>query len=274
VRSFLEDRLEIEAPDGHTPFSGLHVAKSKSDRSGHVCVGCAGWSLPKEHSGRFPAEGTHLERYATRFPAVEINSSFYRPHRPATYARWAASVPEDFAFSVKVPKVATHERRLENVDDVLDGFLAEATQLGDRLGPLLVQLPPSLSFSADIADGFFASLRDRFDGAVALEPRHASWFEPVADRLVTKYRIARVAADPAVVPAAAGPGGWDGLVYYRLHGSPKVYYSAYADEYLTSLANTLMCSARTAEVWCIFDNTAEGAATVNALEVLAGVRAD
>jgi uncharacterized protein YecE (DUF72 family) len=250
------------------------VAKSKSDRSGHVRVGCAGWSLPKEHSERFPAEGTHLERYAARFPAVEINSSFYRPHRPATYARWAASVPGDFGFSVKIPKVATHEHRLENVDDVLDRFLAEATQLGGRLGPLLVQLPPSLSFCSDIAGGFFASLRGIFDGDVAIEPRHASWFEPAADRLATGYRVARVAADPAVVPAAAEPGGWDGLVYYRLHGSPRVYYSAYADEYLASLAKTLTHSAQTAEVRCIFDNTAEGAATANALDVLDQVRAD
>ena len=256
------------------PFSRPDMATSKSDRPRKVRVGCAGWSLPGEHSDRFPAEGTHLERYAARFPAVEINTSFYRPHRPATYARWAASVPEDFGFSVKVPKVATHERRLVDADDVLDGFLAEAAQLGDKLGPLLVQLPPSLSFSADIADGFFASLRDRFDGDVALEPRHASWFGPVADRLVSGYRVARVAADPAVVPEAAEPGGWDGLVYYRLHGSPKVYYSAYADEYLASLAKTLTHSARTAGVWCIFDNTAEGAATANALDVLARVRAD
>ena len=232
------------------------MAKSKSDRAGNVRVGCAGWSLQKQHGDRFPGEGTHLKRYAARFPAVEINSSFYKPHRSATYARWAASVPQDFRFSVKVPNVATHERRLEDVDEVLEGFLAEATQLGDRLGPLLVQLPPSLSFSADIADGFFASLRDGFDGDVALEPRHASWFEPEADRLVTRYRVARVAADPAVVPAAAVPGGWNGLVYFRLHGSPRVYYSAYADDYLASLAKTLTRSARTAEVWCIFDNTA------------------
>ena len=134
------------------------MAENKPDRSSTIRVGCAGWSLPKEYSDRFPAEGTHLTRYAARFPAVEINSSFYRPHRPATYSRWAASVPADFRFSVKVPKVATHERRLVDVDDVLDSFLAEATQLGDRLGPLLVQLPPSLTFSAEIADGFFAAL--------------------------------------------------------------------------------------------------------------------
>ena len=141
-----------------------------------------GWSIPREHADRFPEEGTHLARYAGRFPAVEINSSFYKPHRPATYARWAASVPADFRFSVKVPKLATHERRLVDADDVLDGFLAEATQLGDKLGPLLVQLPPSLTFSAGVAERFFALLRGRFDGAVALEPRHPSWFEPEAGR--------------------------------------------------------------------------------------------
>ena len=233
-----------------------------------VRIGCAGWSVPKEHSDRFPEEGTHLARYAARFPAVEINSSFYKPHRPTTYARWASSVPEDFLFSVKVPKVATHERRLVDAGEVLDGFLAEATQLGDKLGPLLVQLPPSLSFSADIAERFFAALRDRFDGDVALEPRHASWFEPEAEQLVTKHRVARVAADPAVVSEAAEPGGWDGLVYYRLHGSPKVYHSAYAAEYLEALAKSLSFAARSAAVWCIFDNTAAGAATANALDVL------
>jgi uncharacterized protein YecE (DUF72 family) len=244
------------------------VAKNQSNHSGNIRIGIAGWSLPKEHTHRFPAEGTHLERYAARFPAVEINSSFYKPHRPATYSRWAESVPADFRFSVKVPKLATHDRRLVDANEVLDSFLAEATQLGDRLGPLLVQLPPSLSFSADIAEGFFAALRDRFDRDAALEPRHPSWFEPLAERLMKEYRVVRAAADPAVVPAAAEPGGWDGLVYYRLHGSPSVYYSAYPDEYLEALAKTLTHAARSAAVWCIFDNTAAGAATVNALDVL------
>jgi uncharacterized protein YecE (DUF72 family) len=249
------------------------MADTNPDRLEIVHVGCAGWSLPKEHADRFPAEGSHIERYAARFPAVEINSSFYKPHRPTTYARWAASVPPDFRFSVKVPKVVSHERRLVDADDVLDSFLAEAPQLGDKLGPLLVQLPPSLAFSADVAERFFAALRDRFDGDVALEPRHASWFEPVAERLVIRHRVARVAADPAVVPAAAEPGGWDGLVYYRLHGSPKVYYSAYPEEYLETLAKTLTGAARSASVWCIFDNTAAFAATANALDVLDRVRA-
>jgi uncharacterized protein YecE (DUF72 family) len=69
-----------------------------------IRIGCAGWSLPRVEQERFPAAGSHLERYASVFDAVEINSSFHRPHRPATYARWAAAVPSSFRFSVKLPK--------------------------------------------------------------------------------------------------------------------------------------------------------------------------
>ena len=161
-----------------------------------------------------------------------------------------------------------------DVNDVLDRFLAEVIQLGDRLGPLLIQLPPSLAFSAGVAERFLVALRERFDRAVALEPRHASWFEPAADRLVARYLVARVAADPAVVAAAAEPGGWKGIVYYRLHGSPNVYHSSYADEYLEALAKELTRAARAAAVWCVFDNTAAGAATRNALQVLSRLFGD
>ena len=80
------------------------------------------------------------------------------------------------------------------------------------------------------------------------------------------YRIARVAADPAVTTSE--PGGWNGLVYYRLHGSPQMYYSSYSDVYLETVAKTLSAAQRTAAVWCIFDNTAVGAATMNALDLL------
>ena len=112
---------------------------------------------------------------------MEINSSFYRPHKPATYTKWAGSVPDNFRFAVKVPKEATHARRLVDTEDVLDRFLPEATALGEKLGPLLVQLPPSLAFDADVADTFFAALRERFDGHVVLEPRHPTWFEGKAE---------------------------------------------------------------------------------------------
>jgi uncharacterized protein YecE (DUF72 family) len=230
-------------------------------------IGCVGWSVRKEYAGHFPAGGSHLERYARTFNCVEIDTSFYRPHRPATYARWATSVPDDFRFAVKVPREITHFRRLKDVTEPLERFLGEAGALGEKLGPLLVQLPPSLAFDAASAGEFFEEMRKRFDGAVVCEPRHRSWFAPAAEKLLANHQVARVAADPAAVPAAGEPGGWDGLVYHRLHGSPRMYYSAYSREFLEALAARLRRQAREAPVWCLFDNTAEGAATANALEL-------
>ena len=233
-----------------------------------VYVGCAGWSLPKLAHPRFPTQGTHLERYAARFPAVEINSAFYRPHRPKTYARWAASVTDGFRFAVKLPRDITHERRLRGAESALDAFLAEAGALGEKLGCLLVQLPPSLDFDAGVAADFLGALRQRFTGAVALEPRHPGWFREAATTALTLHGVARVAADPAPVPEAAEPAGAPEPVYVRLHGSPQMYYSPYDDHYLDALALRLLQFARSATVWCIFDNTALGAATLNALGLL------
>lgn len=238
-------------------------------RSGLIAVGTAGWSIPKAEAHRFAPTASHLARYASRLPAVEINSSFYRPHRPSTYARWAATVPDGFRFAVKLPKAITHERRLADASDALERFLAEAGALGNRLGPLLVQLPPSLPFEPAVAKIFLGALRDRFAGDVVWEPRHASWFSPEADRDLAAFRVARVAADPAPAPGADEPGGWPGLAYYRLHGSPRIYYSPYGPERLDALVRTLSAQAsRGAAAWCIFDNTALGAATADALGTL------
>lgn len=230
-------------------------------------LGTAGWSVPTALAPLFPGGGTHLERYARVMPAVEIDSSFYRPHRPATYARWAGSVPPGFRFAVKLPRSVTHDARLCGADDALDRFLGEVSALGDRLGPLLVQLPPSLRFDGAVAAAFFSGLRRHFAGPVVCEPRHRSWFIPVADGLLADHRVARVAADPAVVPAAAEPGGWDGLTYRRLHGSPVIYRSAYDPAFLDALARRLEEEAGRGPVWCVFDNTADGHALPDALRV-------
>jgi uncharacterized protein YecE (DUF72 family) len=250
------------------PPTTRNPAKDESPVPLRLHIGCAGWTLPKDTQTLFPQDGTHLQRYAARFPAVEINSSFYRPHQPKTYARWAASVNEGFRFAVKMPRAITHERRLRDITPLLEAFLTEATALGDRLGCLLVQLPPSLAFGAHVAALFLATLRERFTGAVALEPRQPSWFADEATHLLEAHQVARVAADPAPVPPAAEPAGWHEPVYLRLHGSPRMYYSPYDDSYLDALAIRLLQAARSAPVWCIFDNTAEGAATHNALGLL------
>jgi uncharacterized protein YecE (DUF72 family) len=230
--------------------------------------GCAGWSLPRDTWPEFAEGGTHLQRYAGRFNAAEINSSFYRPHQPATYERWAGSVPPHFRFSVKLPQTITHEKRLRDGGGLLADFLAQAAGLGNKLGCLLVQLPPSLAFDAATAKSFFTTLRQQHAGPVALEPRHVSWFTPEVDAALARWRMARVLADPVRHAPGAAPGGWPGLVYVRLHGSPRMYYSSYGKATLQALALKLReCADGGAEVWCIFDNTASGAAVANALEL-------
>ena len=248
------------------PDEAVPARAACSPPGGSVKVGCAGWSLPRALWPEFPADGTHLQRYAARFNAVEINSSFYRPHQAATYARWAASVPEHFRFSVKLPKAITHQQRLVGCAGLLDDFLAQAGGLGEKLGCLLVQLPPSLAFDAAVAQDFLQRLRERHSGPVALEPRHASWFRAPADALLDAWQAGRVLADPVVHDAGRRPGGFAGLVYVRLHGSPRMYYSAYDRAVLDALVARLqLAAAPGADVWCVFDNTAEGAAVEDAL---------
>ena len=243
-------------------------------RGSAVRVGTAGWSIPRAAGAAFPIGGTHLERYARVMEAVEINSSFHRPHQASTYERWAAAVPDAFRFAVKVPKVITHLSRLRDAGLHLDRFLAEVSGLGGKLGPLLVQLPPSLAFEAETAEGFLRDLRARVGSPVACEPRHASWFAPEVEALLAELRIGRVAADPAPVPEAGRPGGWEGLTYLRLHGSPRIYHSAYDEEAIRAAAAALAArAAEFSEAWCIFDNTASGAAMTDALrarEILRG----
>ncbi|MET0294642.1 MAG: DUF72 domain-containing protein [Phenylobacterium sp.] len=234
--------------------------------SAPVRIATAGWAIPRAVAQAFPAAGSGLERYAARFDAVEINSTFYRPHRPATYERWRQATPPGFRFAVKLPRAITHDARLVGAEAALAAFAAEAAQLQDKLGPLLVQLPPSLAFEPAPHAAFFDALRRAWPGPVACEPRHPSWFEPAPDALLRDHQVARAAADPARHPAAARPGGWPGLAYWRLHGSPRMYYSAYGEAFLSALAEDL-CANPARELWCVFDNTTSGAAAANALSL-------
>lgn len=247
----------------HTrPTEHRRVRRSLSLMNPTPYLGCAGWSLPRDYWPQFDRDGTHLQRYASRFNAAEINSSFYRPHRAATYARWASSVPLGFRFSVKVPKHITHELRLEQCQAPLDAFLDQCMALGPNLGCLLVQLPPSFTFEPKHTGLFFEQLRQRYHGAVALEPRHPTWLH--AGALLTSFEVAWVQADPAPLKETE-PLGWGGLVYLRLHGSPKIYYSAYSEPVRRCVVERL--NASEVPTWCIFDNTAAGAAVGDALWV-------
>ena len=237
-----------------------------------IRVGTAGWAIPAAVAREFPAEGSTLSRYANVFGVAEINSTFRKSHRASTYARWASTVPESFVFSAKVPQSVSHVARLEDCDAAIDAFLSEVTALGSKLGPLLLQLPPSFAFTPDLVEHASRMLSRGGRFTIACEPRHESWFVPEVDGWLAERRIARVASDPARHPGAGEPGGWRGLSYYRLHGSPRMYYSSYDDRALNAWSEQLLHdSAR--DTWCIFDNTASGAAASNALALVKRVAA-
>jgi uncharacterized protein YecE (DUF72 family) len=176
-------------------------------------------------------------------------------------------VPDDFRFSVKAPKTITHEGSLACNRAELESFLKQLEPLGEKLGPILFQLPPSLEFEAGITERFLSLVRELHPGDLAWEPRHQSWFQPPAEELLTQFEVARVGADPGVVPAASHPGGGRKLAYFRLHGVPRKYYSTYNSDFLKALALQISHLRQHSKVWCIFDNTASGAAAGNALQL-------
>lgn len=238
-----------------------------SDSLFKVKIGCAGWVLSSNSKATFPSAGSHLERYAKVFSAVEINSSFYRSHRPATYARWRNSVPDDFRFSVKMPRTISHVYRLSETKDLLSQFLNEVGQLQEKCACFLLQLPPSFVFDGTIADSFFKCLRQQTGVATVCEPRHPTWFSSEASDMLQRYDIGRVFADPMPI-ANVKVTVIDRATYIRLHGSPVLYRSAYADTFLSSIAERMTQVIEEVDsVWCIFDNTAGKAAISNALSL-------
>ena len=238
-------------------------------------VGTAGWSIPRESAAAFPGEDQHLHRYARVLSCAEINSSFHRSHKASVYERWASSTPPGFRFSAKLPRTISHDSGLVGTKALLARFLDEVAGLGEKLAVLLVQFPPSLAFDAGVVVPFFSDLRRRCTKALVCEPRHASWFDAPAEATLIECRVGRVAADPARVAAAAVPGGWLGpsddgreaVVYHRWHGSPQVYRSRYEPSWLRARAEDLARWPQGTDRWCIFDNTASGAALPNALEM-------
>lgn len=232
-----------------------------------VRVGVAGWSLPAAHRCAFGEGGSVLARYATGLNCVEINSSFYRPHQTKTYERWARSVPAGFRFSVKMPKAITHEHSLQGCAGLLDRFVDECSGLGRKLDVVLIQLPPSLAFSARVASTFFSMVRRRVPTWVhlACEPRHRSWSAAPAEAVMARHGVNRVGADPDPIGAGDAPSPFGTCRYWRLHGTPRIYYSEYPDQALDAIARRVRTAAPAAPAWVIFDNTAHGHAIANAL---------
>ncbi|HXH32601.1 MAG TPA: DUF72 domain-containing protein [Bacteriovoracaceae bacterium] len=226
-------------------------------------VGTAAWNISKDHAGYFGQEGSHLQRYAQVLNAVEINSSFYKEHQAKSYVRWANDTPAEFRFSVKLSKVFTHESGLRPDEKKLLESLDRICHLGEKFGVLLLQLPGKQNFEASAMEDFYRMLRRKISIPIALEPRNLSWLCAESVRLMQEFAISKVQADPEkCLGEVKSKSHQTGVDYYRLHGSPLIYKSAYSEEYLQQLLVTLKSKKNP---WCVFDNTTFGHATENAV---------
>jgi uncharacterized protein YecE (DUF72 family) len=197
---------------------------------GTLYLGTSGFAY-KEWKGPFYPEGSRdvdmLPYYATRFPSVEINYTFRRYPAPATLATWSERTPEGFRFALKANQRITHTRRLAGADTDVSDFLDRARTLGDRLGPILFQCPPSLRFDRSLIESFLAYLPPTF--RYAMEFRHPSWEE--ARPMLEEQGVAWCFAETDETPDDAE----------RILSSPFAYLrlrkDAYTDDELTGWAH-------------------------------------
>ena len=230
-----------------------------------IRVGLAGWNNPPAKRAERGGEQSHLSYYAATFSCVEINSSFYRPHKSVTYARWRDETPGSFRFSVKMPRSITHESQLKRCASEVERFYEEISYLQPKLTAVLVQLPPSLEFNGRTVRAFFRTVPRRRGTKIVCEPRHESWFTGTAEKTLKEAGVSRVAADPVRCQGAGAPGAARHFAYFRWHGTPRLYYSKYSQERLAEFAESVM-KIKATETWCVFDNTAHYAAWDDALQ--------
>lgn len=159
-------------------------------------AGTSGFSYP-EWRGKFYEAGLPeakmLAAYATKLPTVEINNTFYRMPKPSLFEGWAKSTPASFAFAVKAPRSITHIARLKGVEPSVATLFAAASKLGDKLGPVLFQLPPFLKKDVELLRAFAPCLPK--GARVALEFRHASWFDDDVYEALADFDIALVGSE-------------------------------------------------------------------------------
>jgi uncharacterized protein YecE (DUF72 family) len=264
-----------------------------------VRVGVSGWRYPSWRGDFYPrglAQRRELEYVASRMSSAEVNGSFYSLLRPSTYAAFAAETPDDFVLAVKGGRFITHLKRLVDVETPLANFLASGVlALGAKLGPMLWQLPPGLTYDEQRLASFFvllprstaeaADLAGRHDDKVpaqralveapvnrpirhAMEVRHPSFRAPEAVACLTEHDVALVVAD--------SPGKWPYLeettsdfMYVRLHGHTELYASGYSAASLDRWAEKVRgWSADGLDVYVYFDNDARGRAPYDAVGLL------
>ena len=237
-----------------------------------IHVGCSGW-VYKHWRGTFYPEGLPqkrwFERYAEEFDTVEINASFYRLPLATTFEGWRDKAPPGFRYAVKVNRFITHMKKLLDCEEAVDRFIELARPLGETLGPLLYQLPPSLHKDLERLETFLARLPKDIEQVV--EFRHRSWYDEEVLTLLDRHRIGFVCHDLRGLHSPRWASGR--TAYVRFHGSSGRYHGRYSDEVLLGWTDWLIDQSRQGRnCWCYFNNDIHGHAIEDARTLKSMVR--
>lgn len=227
-----------------------------------IRIGTSGWNYDHWKGVFYPQKlpkTRWLAHYSSILSTVEVNATFYRDMKPSTFEKWRENTPREFVWAVKANRFITHVKRLQNTTDSLKKFFASVDVLGDKLGVVLFQLPPSLAFDAPIFDSFCSQLpRGK---RYTLEARHPSWTAKEALNYLEKNSVAWCISDTAgrypYLEAVTAD-----FIYIRLHGSTMLYASEYTEEELAAWAEKIRTWNR--DTFVYFDNDFMGYAPRNA----------
>ena len=236
----------------------------ENGRRGNAWIGTSGWSYPHWRGVFYPQDlpsSRWLAHYAARFPAVEINNTFYQLPEDTSLEAWRNAVPDDFRFTVKASRYITHTKKLKDPERTLEAFLHSIETLESRLGPLLFQLPPRWQFNVERLESFLDTLGSRHQAA--FEFRDPSWFDERVYERLAEHGASLCIYDldgfesPHQVTAD--------FVYVRLHGPEGAYHGSYGHAALGRWSRLIeQWLADGLEVWCFFDNDEQGYATHDA----------
>lgn len=229
-------------------------------------VGCSGWSYRHWRGDFYPgdlAPGRWLEHYCQSFDTVELNASFYRLPAASTVRGWRDRTPEGFTFAVKVSQLITHAQRFRGVEDLLAHFLERMRGLGDRLGPLLHQAPPTLGRDGALLAAYLDLLPR--DLVHAFEFRNASWWDDSIFALLRDRGASFVVFNMGEVTTPVVATAPD--AYVRLHGPGAAYGSSYTDDQLRAWVDRIR-GLGAARAWVYFNNDVGGHAPRNARRMI------
>lgn len=237
----------------------------------NVHIGISGWSYSDWKGVFYPSDISSkdwLSFYAESFSCTEINSSFYRLPRKQTVQNWVDKVPKHFYFCPKLNRYITHLKKLRDAEEPMERFFDAFAPMLKKMGPVLIQLPPSLSFDKDVAVTFFDLLKKKYSIAdFVLEPRHKSWLEEESISLLKKYKVGFVISQSGVgFPYAEYITSKN--IYVRFHGPGKLYASSYSKDELAYFASLFKKWLKEKyHLWIFFNNCYNGVATENAREL-------